>query len=178
MSIFLSLLASILGGALALGGVYLNNKWTSQRLTQQFSHERSTKKSELLRERGEELYMLFDQWLIGLANYYLNISAVMQGKITYNDHYDLMKQNVSKEFNYGRIEMLIDVYFSSIRPAYDAVILARTNLNKIATNHKHSYERGCVDGAEYLSPFVGAQKSIEKLGDDAKRQIIEAIRAI
>lgn len=164
---------------MALVSVALSNCSNTSRLKLQFQHEANNRRFEVLRERGEELYSLTEKWLLGLAGYYLNLSGVMQGKLTYNQALDLqIAQGNSGTIEFSRIELLIDVYFPSTRAAYDALIAGRTNLNKIAAAHKRAYQQGDIDGSQFLNPFVETQKAIEKAGDSLKQEVIDAVRSI
>jgi hypothetical protein len=174
-----ALTSAVAGGAVALLGVFLTNRSSTARLKVQLEHELRQRTTDLLRGRGEELYELTDKWLITFAKNYLSLSAVMQNKITYNQHYDLTIEEGKKSFQeYGRIEMLIDVYFPSTRPAYDKIIEARDELNNVINAHKRSYKNGDIDGYKFLKPFIQSQKSIEQAGVVFKMQILESIRHI
>ena len=103
----------------------------------------------------------------------------MQGKLTYNQCLELdIQEGKEGSFNFGRIEMLIDVYFPSTRSTYDKVIEGRTELNKVATAHKRAYEVGDIEGSRFLAPFVQCQHSIEQASETFKMQVLECLRAL
>ncbi len=135
------------------------------------------RKHEALRERGEELYRHLDRWLNAIAGYCIRLNSVMQGKLTYNQFLDLEIEDGKQErdFDFSRIELLIDLDFSSLRAAYESLIGARTAMNRIASEHKRAYEDG-LDGARFLGPFIAAQKTLEARGDDLKRALVNSIR--
>lgn len=173
------LLSAALGGVVALASVYFTNRSNTKRIQLQLDREEQRRKAEVRRDRGEELYMLTEQWLNGLATNYLTQASVMQGKLAYNQYLDLVISNGEKDaVNFPRIALLVDVYFPSTREAYDDVIITRTTLNKISGAHRRAYEGGEIDGTRFLKPFVEAQKALEAAGDVYKRQIVESIRAI
>jgi hypothetical protein len=89
-----------------------------------------------------------------------------------------IQEGKEKSYNYGRIAMLIDVYFPSTRPAYDKIIESRTELNKIEGAYKRTYENGDDDGARFITPYVQCQHSIEQAGEDFKMLLLESIRAL
>lgn len=175
----IALSSAVVGGTVALLGVFLTNRSNTTRLKMQLEHESLQRGAELLRSRGEELYELADKWLNMLAGNYLRVSAVMQGRLTYNQCYELaIQEGKENSFNFGRIEMLIDVYFASTRSAYDKIIDGRTELNKIETEYKRSYKGGDIDGSIFLASYVKCQHSIEKTGETFKMQVRECIRAL
>lgn len=179
LTLVTALLAAALGGGIALLGSFLTNRSNVARLKMEHSHQAHHRKSELLRERGEELYELTDKWLKLFAGYYLGRAAVMQGKLTFNQCLDLeIKAGKERTDNFGRIEMLIDVYFLVVRGQYDVLIGAREELNKVASAHKRAYESGDIDGTRFLGPYVRAQRSIEEAGESMKKRIIEGIQSI
>lgn len=103
----------------------------------------------------------------------------MQNKFTYNECLDLdIQEGKSKSGNFGRIAMLIDVYFPLTRPAYDKIIESRTELNKIEGVYKRAYENGDVDGARFITPYVQCQHSIEQSGENFKMLVLEGITAL
>lgn len=179
MTLLTALLAAALGGGIALLTAFLTNRANTSRLKMEFNHQAQHRRSELLRERGEELYELTDNWLGGLAGHYISRSAVMQGKLTFDQHHELVIKAGGKDtINFGRIEMLIDVYFPAVRAQYDAAIAGRTELNKVDTAHRRVYAEGDIPGTQFLKPYVRAQLSIEEAGASLKKKIIECIQAI
>ena len=174
-----ALASAAVGAAVALLGVFLTNRSNTARLKIQLEHESRQRNTQLLRSHGEELYELSDKWLNKLAGYYLRRISVMQCKLTYNQCLDLDIQEGKEESgNFGRIAMLIDVYFPATRPEYDKIIAARNELNKIGAAHKRAYESGDVDGARFVTPYIQCQHSIEQAGENFKMLVLEHIRAI
>jgi hypothetical protein len=140
-------------------------------------HQAAGVQTQKLHERGEELYGMIDKWLNGLADNYLNLSFVMQGKLTYNQYMDIMIKKGEAPYDFSRIELLIDLDFPALRIDYDNVIEARTALNRIATAHKHAYSDGDIDGTKFLQSYVAAQKSIEALGSTLKKRLVQIIQS-
>jgi hypothetical protein len=146
----------------------------------QLDHESVQRKTELLRSRGEELYELTDKWLNSFFGYSLRRSAVMQGKLTYNQclDMDINEGGKASSFNFGRIEMLVDVYFPNVRHAYDKMMAGRTEINKVELAYRRAYENGDHDGTRFLKPYVQCQKTVEEAGEVLKANLLESIRAI
>ena len=115
-----ALTSAAIGGALALIGVWLTNRSSTARLELQLEHEADQRKAQIFRERGEELYVLTEQWLDGLTGYYLAKRSVMQGRLTYNQSLDLeIADGKENPVNFSRVELLINVYFPSVRGSFD-----------------------------------------------------------
>lgn len=167
------------GGVLTLAGVYFTNRSSGKQLEIRIAHESSKIQENLLRERGEELYELVDIWLSGIGNNYLSLMFVMQGKLTYNEHYDnVIKFGKGRELNFGRIKMLVDVYFPSVEGVYDKALNARSRLNDIDTQHRRAYDQGDTDGERFLRPYVSAQENLEAAGELLKNEVAQVIRSI
>jgi hypothetical protein len=179
ITLITALCSGLVGGSVALVSVYLTNQANAARLKLQIESEARQRKNELLRERGEELYELFNNWMNSFIGFYLRRNAVIQGKLTLNESFEL-DVKIGKEYpvNFGRMKMLIDVYFPSVRPGYDTVEKRRQELISIEIEHGHAYDSGDTDGERFLKPFINCQKNFEKAGEDLKLQIIEVIRAI
>lgn len=131
VTLLASLTSGLAGISGALGAVFLTNR------AQNFRHD-----ADIVRDRGEELYSAIVEWLDGLFAYYFRRSFVMQGKITYNEC-------LEQDIEWGnkkqtpptmlRMEMLLDVYFPKLRPAYDEVIRLRTALNRVEGAFRRRY---------------------------------------
>ncbi len=134
------------------------------------------RRSDRLRASGEELHSLFGQWLNSLFGFSLRRIMVMQGKLTYNQCLDLDIKEGKPPYDFGRIELLIDLDFPILRPAYDRVIDERTKLHKIEVEFKRSYEQGDVDGERFVGPYVKLQKSMEVLGEEFQQQLLKCLQ--
>ena len=177
LTLITALLAAALGGGIALLTSSLTNRANLSRLKMELNHQSHQRKSELLRERGEELYELVDKWLKRLFRFYLNRRSVIQGKTTLKQCLDLEFTSAKEDAsNFGRINMLIYVYFPDVRAQYDAVIVGIGDLNKIGT--ALAFEQGEIDAPRFLAPYVQAQKVIEEAGEVLKNRIIEGIQTI
>jgi hypothetical protein len=171
---YVTLISSLVSGAIgvtgALGGVYLNNR-----------HQSVQRRRDLLRQRGEELYGVVVEWLDGFFGHYMRRNLVMQGKITYNECID---QDVEWGKNKTtppvtlRLEMLIDVYFPSARPAYEEILRRRSELNAIELTFKRRYEVGQTDGSAFLEPYVDAQERLEEAREVLLKRVLEEMREI
>ena len=103
------LLSTAMGGALALASGYL-----------QLARQDRRRTAEVHRDRGEELYMLTEQWLNMLLCNAISLMSVMQGKLTYNQNLELtISEGEKNPVNFSRIGLLVDVYFPGTRNAYD-----------------------------------------------------------
>ena len=128
--VFINTASTFLGGFIALVGVYFTNRSSLKAKEAEFSHERTMKQQGTLRERGEELYELVENWANAMFSHYLVKNGIMKGDLTYNEGLDLeINNNNDFAVNFARLEMLIDVYFFDTRPEYDQVISHRTAIN-------------------------------------------------
>lgn len=171
--------SSLIVGFVALASAALTNHANTKRLKLQFQNEADSRRSETLRGRGEELYVLTEKWLTALFGNYLNLATVMQGQLDYNHALDIqIADGKSNSFEFSRIELLIDIYFPSTRAAYDAVIAGRDRIASIAAAHKQAYKAGDIDGRKVGKPFFEAQQITEQAGVTLKAEIIKSLRAI
>jgi hypothetical protein len=177
INLITTLVAALVGGSIAFVGVLLTNRGNTERLRVQLAHDTGKSREELIRDRGEELYELTDKWGNQILIHYINRLRVMQGKLTFNQSLDLDIQHMQgSEVNFGRIEMLIDVYFPNLRSQYDSVITCRSRANEIMYEHKLAYEEGGNEGAAFIKPFVTAQFEMEVAVKSLKSLIIEQLR--
>lgn len=170
--------AALLGGLIALLGVYLTNRHNATVVRAQQLNDRARETSNLLRERGEELYVHTHKWLGNLTAFYFRRNAVMRGQISMADLTDMELEDLKDAHDITRLEMLIDVYFKQIRPAYDEVVAARDYVNKIWAAFELRHRTGDIDSDPYIQSFLKAHSSVAHKGDDLKTKIVEAIRSV
>jgi hypothetical protein len=162
-----------IGAAIALVTFYLTDRSNTRRLKLQFHLERESKEREFIKDKLEELYLLHEAWVNALATSYLPVLKVMKGEITYNQALDMfIEDNKARQVDFKRLQMLIDLYFPAIKPAFEKLSAARDRTNEIKAAHKREYKRGNTDGSEYVVPFIEAQKELLRESAVLKEQII------
>jgi len=165
LEVWAGLLGVAIGSALSLFGTWLNSKSNLNQLRIRLRHQQQANETELLKSRLEELYTLVGAWANFMAGKYLSVAMVMQGKLTYNQHYDLyIKDKNVPSYDFNRIEMIIDIYGDDLQEAYEKVIEARSKLTRIESEFKRAYEGGDIDGERFLKEYLQAQHEIEERG--------------
>ncbi len=168
-----SIATGILTIAGTLLGVLITRRGNERDLKIRLQHEEMQRNETLLRERAEEVCVLLDNWLNALSIHSLSLSMVMQGKLHYDEHYELAaKDPGSKEVDFSRMEMIIDFYLPRLRGSFEEVIEARSELNEVARQHKQEYEQGNVPGEEYVKPYIRAIEKVERRGRKLRSEIV------
>jgi hypothetical protein len=163
-----STVGAIVGGILALFGAYLTHRLDA-----------SKREREMLRGKGEDLFAVADRWDKKLFGYFLRRGFVMTGKLTYNQALDQeIAEGKENSIEFGRIEMLIDVYFPTTRSAYNRLIEVRDRLNDVVVEHKRAYESGDHDGGRFYPQLSKGMDDLSEASDSFKLAIITAIRAV
>ncbi len=176
---YVAILATAAGGAIALLGVFFTNHSNTARLKIQLDHKYQQRKIELLRSRGEELYELTDKWLNEITLYSLQNLSIMEGKLARDQYFDAITPESKRgSIYFGRIKMLVDVYFPSVRPLYDKVTADLEKLNIIIATEKTAYKTGYTDADKFIVPFFKLQQSIVQSGDAFLTSVLESIRNI
>jgi hypothetical protein len=88
----------------------------------------------------------------------------MHGKLTYEQALQMDLDRGVGTHDFGRIEVLVDVYFPSTRQAYDTIMAVRTQLNATLTAYQHEYEAGRKDGRSFINRYVECQEMFEGAG--------------
>jgi len=171
MELLSQVVIAILGGSLALTGVFLANKLA----------EHSTEKrnqQQMLRGNGEELYSLISKWSTLVFTKHLALYSVMRGELTYNEHLDIHNNSEGMEgVDPHRMELLIYAYFPKLISQYKLTRLALEKHNIIVNDHKNAYKQN-DDGYSFIEPFQRAQIKFEQESDALKEGIIEQLSAI
>ena len=104
----------------------------------------------LKKERLEELYILLSQWSSAFSINGSNLLSVMNNDITYNQYLDLLN-NRKNNFDFHRIDMLVNIYATELDEYYKKVLSARDESNKVKTKFK--YENGDINNQDFLEAY-------------------------
>ena len=171
MELISQIASTVLGGFLALTGVFLANI-----LSEHSTEKRNQQK--MLRGNGEELYSLISKWATLVFTKNLALYSVMRGEVTYNEYLDIYNNSGGMEgVDPHRMELLIYTYFPKLIPQYKKTRLMLEAHNQVVNDHKNAYEQG-ADGILFLKPFQQAQIKFEHESDMLKKEIIEQLSAI
>ncbi|KGF72298.1 hypothetical protein DO97_10855 [Neosynechococcus sphagnicola sy1] len=69
--------------------------------------------------------------------------------------------------------MLIDLYFSRLKPDYVKVIEVRGIANKIMMSYQNQCLSGDIDGKKFLNPFLKSQDDFDKETDKFIKLVAE-----
>lgn len=152
-----------------LTGVFLTNKANTARLILQQENERVIKQNELMRDKLEELYLLSKKWITYMEITYLNYTRAMDGQFDEKTLLDIeIKRGNENTDDFSRIEMLIDLYFSNIKLAYDDAMKAREKASKFMLLYEGQCLEKNTDKKKFVEPFLKAQ---EEFSQESKRMI-------
>jgi len=116
----------VVGAGFSFFGVWLTTRSNLEQLQLRLNHEKNAKDEELLRQQQEELYVAARKYLGDLFGYFLPYRTVMSGGMTFNQALDMtISQTSDKDYEPHRITMLLDFYFSELKPDFKPVMIAR-----------------------------------------------------
>lgn len=101
----------------ALAGIFLTNRENNKRLALQLNNE-NNKHREVMREKLEELYVQFRKWSLSVEYFYEDHISFLKGKIDLEALQNLAYKR-ENNFDFNRIEMLINLYFPDLLPIFD-----------------------------------------------------------
>ena len=164
-------------GSVALIGVYLTNNANTERLNNELDYTSKENKRKLEISRAEELYELTDIWLKGLFSDYLNLTLVMQEKISFDQYHENITEYIKEsKSNYTRLQMIQDIYFPKLKSSFEKITDLRSEMNDISSDFKKAYKKGDTDGKKYLNKFTDASSQIDALGEKFKVEIANCAR--
>jgi hypothetical protein len=172
-----ALAAAVVAGTLALLGVWLTNRANNQRLRIQLDHDSKEKDRKQRTQQLEQLYTLLVAWRASAIGFYDVFAKVMKGNLQYDTAIQLTKEAFDKEprVDIDQLEMLIDLHFANLRPIWDRVLGARSELSEVLHSLKRQHEGG-GDSGHLLKPFVEAVVKLEKEVAALKSGIVEIAR--
>ena len=174
VTFYIAFLTALFTAVATLSGVFITNKANNKRLALQLNHEQEIKQKQLMREKLEELYLLFKRWTFIIDMTYINHARAMKGDIDYQTMLDMEVERDNKNtFDFNRIEMLIDLYYPNIKPAYEGLIETRTKANQFMLAYGNQCQEGNTDGKKFLAPFLDAQNKFSQEAEKVIKVIAE-----
>lgn len=142
---------------------------------------RRKERFEFLRGKAETLYLAVDQFVKDLINHALVFYPVLKGEMDWNQMLDLQIENgskLSKHEGAEVMEMLVELYFPTVRPALAELFKARDDFTSITHAMKRDYKTlGYVPAEKYGAAFQRAVELINEKGDRLQSVTITAARA-
>jgi hypothetical protein len=174
MVVYATILTAFITAFATLSDVFLSNRSQKERFELQINNEKILKNNELLREKLEELYLLFKGWSTHVEIVYINHTRGMAGDLDYKAVVDLEIQR-GKEItdNFGRITMLIDLYFPNLRDEYNIVDQARSSANEIMQEYRNNCFDGKYDGKRFVQVFLSRQKIFSETANNFQKLIAQ-----
>ncbi len=123
------MLSALIAGLATLAGVLIANIYNLK--TSKANAEIAKQQQHINKrlEKLEDLYLLFEQWQTKLTNVYLIHLRVYVGKLEHNQALDLINESYGEFDNvFQRMQMLVNIYFSEVRPEYNQVMDVRSQL--------------------------------------------------
>jgi hypothetical protein len=135
---WLALIGVLLGSALAIFGSWLTNRSNLKSLKIQLAHQTQSERQRIHRERLEELYVLSGNWVNAMLSHTISLLSVMEGKLDYNQHLEMfLADDQYKQYDYNRVEMIVDIYGADLKQCYADILKARERLNEITALHRN-----------------------------------------
>jgi hypothetical protein len=133
--LLLGLFTVIVTSAVTLLSVYLTNRGHHQRAKNEFERKTKGDQNKFLRERIEELYLLFHNWESDLIRTYIIFIPVLSGRLKELEAWDIVnKNNHSKQGSFQRIDMIVNMYFPQLKSNISSVLEVRDNASIYLTN--------------------------------------------
>ena len=164
---------AVITATVTLLGVYLTNRGNTQRLKLQLELEIEIKEKEIMRARLEELYILMEHWASSLINIYLPYISAMNGKLPLTKVLEMNLEYMEKsKSDFKRLQMIMDLYFPDVKPAFNKLLEERDKANKIVSAFEHSCDDRNTENINYLPTFMEAYKSVGREAAIVKEHIV------
>lgn len=162
----------IIAAGSALCGVVLANVTNIYTMRERIRSENDRDRTKRRQEKLEELYLLLGKWANTFSTGFLKLSLVLKGHIDYNKYLDMVIEDGEKiDLDYGRIEMIINIYAREIKDEYNSVQECRSLVNDLMERHKAEYKAGIIDGEKYLAPMTDAHLVLQKSIDELREKL-------
>ncbi|MBU0737574.1 MAG: hypothetical protein KJ981_19970 [Alphaproteobacteria bacterium] len=171
-----ALIGTVVGGSLTLLGVVYSNYASRDLWTRQAAKQDSDRKKEIHRGVAEDLYINFSEWANFVISSHFSLYSVMDGKISYNDHLDmLLKSKDDVKHNHHRMEYLLKAYYPHLVVEYAEVRAALEGVNNIIFEHKKHAASG-HSGRQFRDLLLAADDVFDKRCEALKEKLVEELK--
>ncbi|MGO8865994.1 MAG: hypothetical protein ACLQME_05780 [Alphaproteobacteria bacterium] len=135
-----------------------------------------------MRQKAEALYLAIERYNRALSSYFVPHYDVIKNKITWNELLDIQikGRGSAGRDSAGALDttiMLINVYFTELKPHLDHYSAARENIHEIIADYKRAYKKGDTDGIRWFKPFDEGLRELDRSAEAFKQAVlVEAIR--
>ncbi|MGE7085664.1 YtxH domain-containing protein [Achromobacter insuavis] len=126
-----TLIGAAVGGTVAMLTARMTNRSNAAREKERYAAEQTKHRTDLIRSRAEELYVLFEKWEADLKVYQFSQFSWICGKISRAEALDVASKHMPTDRNTGRMEMLVQAYFPEVSPAYASFLASRDMVNSV-----------------------------------------------
>ncbi len=141
---------------------------------------RSKEQTVFLREKAEQLYLAADEFGKAFGSQMITYFPLLEGRIDYNQMLDMQISDGATPKNFGpaTMEMLVEIYFPSVRPALQNVWKKREAYNKVTAVIKSVWkEFGTLAHENLLPTYKAASLEMDAAIENLKKEIVLAARA-
>ena len=169
---WLAIIGVVIGALFTLLGVWQTNRSNIENLKIQLEHSNLSERKKANQERLEELYILTSHALEITNNRTLLMLSVAAKKIDYDSflNYELKEANPDGK-DFLRIKMLIEIYFPQYKEQYDAIVLAKDEIEKAFKVFRSGPSVLNNTHAESTKAIVEAQRVCTVAGNDFLKSI-------
>lgn len=144
----------------ALVGIFLTNRENNRRLALQLNNEKNNKYTEVMREKLEELYIQFKKWSDATKYHHENYVYLLEGKIDTENFLGLWR--TKQEIDFVRVEMLINLYFPNILPAFKDMMRSVNEAYEILEVLHNTPKDEEIFIGEFLSKYLPVKTEVLK----------------
>ena len=128
---------------------------------------------EFKRKKLEEMFLALHKYCTSIASQNIVWPAVMRGELTYNQALDANIKGQDYAIGHFEIvEMLVNIYFSELRPDFDNILLCLARIKDIKEDFTKSYKNE-EQTESFIKPLNEALLVLAKVEEMFKKRIVE-----
>lgn len=163
--ILIPILASVITGLVALLAVFITNRFNLEKLRLEHAIDSDKTKSEVLRDRGEELYVGLSQWIEETSKIHLGLAGVMTGNYGYKEFLvEVEKTNEKLSLGLSRLEMIVNIYFPEVANEYTDLTAAGREASGIMLKYDLKRGKAGFDSTEIYQQLCDAISKFSNSG--------------
>lgn len=183
MAEYLSLANAVITGVIATFSSFLavwaTNHGNNRRTLMQHENELAKERMNLTRERGEEIYQHADEWQRNVGANSLIWLGAMGGSYTASQALDMeIKRNSGISYDFGRLEMLVDVYFPTTRDSLSVALNECHICSEIISHFKKANRMGLHEEEDFPARLRSRVQKFERAYGVFRSAIVDQLRRV
>jgi len=167
-----AIVTAIMTSGVAYISIAYTNRENNRRMQSQHEHERKLRHDEIVRKRGEELYVIVKKFCKRVVSDHFPYVRAMKGQLSYSDAlYMTIKSGEKQNYDPERMNMIVDIYFPTLSEHISALVHINAKVLGVREEFRDRYEEGSVKNKKRVSHYLDEINKLIKATKELENKV-------